>query len=710
MANHLLIGLGRTGETVLNEFRERVPALKAIECLYADLFSKEEKQKKKYYPGEFVSLRLEAECEDMNEHELSSQISNKYVKLQKASGTNYLYIHLFVGLPDEAGSKYTTWLVRQVHRMYPNAPMDIHLLLPEMYTEQTDCRIVLAELDALNIEAERIFTLFPYTERNEYGHKVSRPTLARMVANVVYFSFENNDNYEVRTLFHRYCCLNELPYALVEFDEETPHKPAHTKAITSLGMVRIVYPEKQLCEHIVCTLLEQNIQALLHDADKTTPKDYREFIKNSYQLAYWKLSEEYLTLNRLDDEESIRSCFWNYIHTIPYEEVKTKEPNPLQYINSLYEETYQERFRNVGVERYYEENWASRRYRASDIIQNVQKYLLNRWQAGELSLWNMQEAVNALRNYLVELRICMRQERIPHLEKEIKALEEERLSLLDEYMSLGIIERLLVKKDEKLYYQYRDLLSQLYESKTRLKAYWFAGELLEWIINYVDYLLRDIRMWTDDLKTVQAEALRRIDNLEEAFGQTDGLVIGIFDKERLQAFENSLICDPTFMESIRHKLSDYLSGSKEETPKPTEIVQAAYELFMGEIKMFDDRNGGDERFFDLRLLRQLSRQSQNDPNSIRAFVQSIKKRAGAYIRLNPDETDRLRQNNAEAGTFTGVLVCLPTHYDGEKQQEYIKQFKQACEEQFPNIIWTKGKCDEITIIKCLSGFSMRCIE
>ena len=48
MANHLLIGLGRTGETVLNEFRERVPALKAIEYLYADLFSKEEKQKKKY--------------------------------------------------------------------------------------------------------------------------------------------------------------------------------------------------------------------------------------------------------------------------------------------------------------------------------------------------------------------------------------------------------------------------------------------------------------------------------------------------------------------------------------------------------------------------------------------------------------------------------------------------------------------------------------
>ena len=593
--------------------------------------------------------------------------------------------------------------------MYPNAPMDVHLLLPEMYTEQTDCRTVLAELDTLNIEAERIFTLFLYTERNEYGYKVSRPTLARMVADVVYFRLENNDNYEVRTLFHRYCCLNELPYALVEFDEETPHKPAHTKAITSLGMVRIVYPEKQLCEHIVCTLLEQNIQALLHDADKTTPKDYQEFIKDSYQLAYWKLSEECLTLDRLDNEESIRSCFWNYIHIIPYEEVKTKEPNPLQYINSLYEETYQERFRNVGVERYYEENWASRRYRASDIIQNVQRYLLNRWQTGELSLWNMQEAVNALRNYLVELRICMRQERIPHLEKEIKALEEERLSFLDEYMSLGIFARVVFHKDETLYNQYRDLLSQLYESKSRLKAYWFAGELLGQLIHEAGNLLEWYSRLNIRLRFMVEKTFQRNGRLKRAI-QTDGLVIGIFDEKRLQAFENSLMQDSSFMGSIRHKLSDYLSGLKEETPEPEEIVQAAYELFLGEIKMFDDRNGGNERFFDSNLLGLLPQQSQNNSTNVQAFVRLLWERAGAYIRLNPDETAGLRQNNAEAGTFTGVLVCLPEHCNGEKQQEYVRLFKQACEEQSHDIIWTKGKYNEITIIKCLGGFSIRCLS
>ena len=43
----------------------------------------------------------------------------------------------------------------------------------------------------------------------------------------------------------------------------------------------------------------------------------------------------------------------------------------------------------------------------------------------------------------------------------------------------------------------------------------------------------------------------------------------------------------------------------------------------------------------------------------KVFVRSLRERVGAYIRLNPDETARLRQNNTEAGTFTGVLVCLP---------------------------------------------------
>ena len=271
--------------------------------------------------------------------------------------------------------------------------------------------------------------------------------------------------------------------------------------------------------------------------------------------------------------------------------------------------------------------------------------------------------------------------------------------------------RVVFHKDETLYNQYRDLLSQLYESKSRLKAYWFTGELLVQFINEVDYFLRvDIRSWVDGLETVQEDVSRRIGRLERVFRQTDGLVIGIFDRKRLQAFENSLMQDSSFMGSIRHKLSDYLSGLKEETPNPEEIVQAAYELFMGEIKMFDDRNGGNERFFDSNLLLLLSLQSQNNPANVQAFVRSLWERAGAYIRLNPDETVRLRQNNAEAGTFTGVLVCLPEHCNGEKQQEYVRLFKQACEEQFHDIIWAKGKYNEITIIKCLSGFSIRCLS
>ena len=158
--------------------------------------------------------------------------------------------------------------------------------------------------------------------------------------------------------------------------------------------------------------------------------------------------------------------------------------------------------------------------------------------------------------------------------------------------------------------------------------------------------------------------------------QTDGLVIGIFDEKRLQAFENSLMQDASFMESIRHKLSDYLSGLKEETPEPEEIVQAAYELFLGEIKMFDDRNGGNERFFDSNLLGLLSQQSQNNSTNVQAFVRLLWERAGAYIRLNPDETAGLRQNNAEAGTFTGVLVfCLSIAMGRNNRNTYASSSK-----------------------------------
>ncbi len=678
--NHLLIGLGEAGKDVLNACREYAPIR-----------------------GVVGSVQIE---QSTGELELVKRIDSKYKELGAAYERGGLSVHVFAGLSDTEEARYAARLLRLIRRTLPKFRLLVYVLLPNSVN-----RVALEELEAERhafslprCVGQHTFALFLYAERNEYGYTVPRPMLSRMVADAVYFRIHNQ----------------RMPgfkfYAGEQFFNSGGSMQENTA--NSLGMVRIVYPEKQICEHIVCTLLEQvgwrlqNNQFMAGEgcADGTVPKDYRAMVLGL--LDSWKLDEAYLTLDRLVDKPSEDTIFtyWNRLRGwTSYEEAKAENPNPLLFLDQRYETMYREQFRGHGVERYY--NAESIFFRKCEIMKNVREDLYRRWHFGELSGRDVEEVVNTLRNHLVELQACIKEERIPNLEIEIKALEEERLSLHHEYMSLGIFARVVFHKDETLYNQYRDLLSQLYESKSRLKAYWFTGELLVQFINEVDYFLRvDIRSWVDGLETVQEDVSRRIGRLERVFRQTDGLVIGIFDRKRLQAFENSLMQDSSFMGSIRHKLSDYLSGLKEETPELEEIVQAAYELFLGEIKMFDDRNGGNERFFDSNLLGLLSQQSQNNPANVQVFVRSLRERVGAYIRLNPDETARLRQNNTEAGTFTGVLVCLPEHCNGEKQQEYVRLFKQACEEQFHDIIWAKGKYNEITIIKCLSGFSIRCLS
>ena len=222
------------------------------------------------------------------------------------------------------------------------------------------------------------FALFLYTERNEYGYAVSCPVLSRMVADAVYFRIHNQRMPGLKF------------YAGEQFFNSGGSMQGNTA--NSLGMVRIVYPEKQICEHIVFTLLEQvgwrlqNNQFMAGEgcADGTVPKDYRAMVLGL--LDSWKLDEAYLTLDRLVDKpsEDTRFTYWNRLRGwTSYEEAKAENPNPLLFLDQRYETMYREQFRGHGVERYY--NAESIFFRKCEIMKNVREDLYRRLHLGVLS-------------------------------------------------------------------------------------------------------------------------------------------------------------------------------------------------------------------------------------------------------------------------------------------------------------------------------------
>lgn len=715
-ANHLLIGLGSTGANILKRFRERKPALPGTDCLYVDFLPESEMHqayKDVFYPRDIYSFH--PDYEEANKRELSNRIHGKYHDLMNVTKTDALFIRVFGKVEDLGAPEYGITIIRWLRQWFPEAPMCLHALISEKSSCHAANRAALEALDALNIEGERLFTLFLYADRNEYGEDFSRSSLERMVADTVYFRLSNRIHFgfnEVERFFYIGCCHNELPYSLVEFDKT--RRPIHTKAITSLGMARLVYPRQEIREHIAYTLLERGTRGLLYNhfkegegfANEPVPKDYREIVRS--RLRAWKLSMEYLTLDKpIKEEDTYRPIsdeYWARIQDLTYEEARTENPNPLLYLRQVCEEVYTNGFRGCGVESFYDDKWRNRRYYAAHIMETVRKDLFREWQTEEYSLHDVQ----AIAHELKESLRCEIQEYKRRLAEEITELEYDSEWLYDDYLRMGIIMKIIYKKEQKCYNQYKDVLARLYERKTRLAACEFADGLLEWIVNYVNYLSDSVQKEIKLLIDIQEEARCRIDQLEQRFSKESYLC----SPTQFHDIEEKMICDQWSMKhDVLYSMKEYLYKDVDDFyigdslysdgSKKIKVADSAYDLFQQTIAHFD--------YADVNLLDMLASQTQNDPEAIRQFFSDLFQRAGVCLRLNPDEVGRGEPGDYQ---FSEEIIVYPKPDPSDgMQSDHLSLLKRVCDELHPNWTWIESENrDELTIIKARGLFSIRHLQ
>lgn len=716
--NHLLIGLGSTGANILKRFRERKPALPGTDCLYVDFLPESEMHqayKVVFFPRDIYSFH--PDYEEANKREFSNRIHGKYNDLMNVTKTDALFIRVFGKVEDLGAPKYGITIIRWLRQWFPEAPMCLHALISEKSSCHAANRTALEALDRLNIEAGRIFTLFLYADRNKYGEDFSRSSLERMVADTVYFRLSNRIHFgfnEVERFFYIGCCHNELPYSLVEFDKT--RRPIHTKAITSLGMARLVYPRQEIREHIAYTLLERGTRGLLYNhfkegegfANEPVPKDYREIVRS--RLRAWKLSMEYLTLDKpIKEEDTYRPIsdeYWARIQDLTYEEARTENPNPLLYLRQVCEEVYTNGFRGCGVESFYDDKWRNRRYYAAHIMETVRKDLFREWQTEEYSLHDVQ----AIAHELKESLRCEIQEYKRRLAEEITELEYDSEWLYDDYLRMGIIMKIIYKKEQKCYNQYKDVLARLYERKTRLAACEFADGLLEWILNYVNYLSDSVQEQIVFLKGIQKEALHRIEKLNRGFQPTTGRSIKFFRRSKLSDFEERITSDLDCMKrEVPRVIRDYLQEDTDgdfnvSYPKADCLLDSAYDLFKNAIEYFRSHHA----LLDRSLLYVLIAHSHRNSSevNVKGLVDHLFERAGVCLRLNPDEVGR-----GEPGDYHFseeiIVYPKPDPSDG-MQSDHLSLLKRVCDELHPNWTWIESENrDELTIIKARGLFSIR---
>ena len=178
--------------------------------------------------------------------------------------------------------------------------------------------------------------------------------LHKNVADTVYFSIFLARNANTDEYFRAWSCENRNDY-LVEYSTKAKagdKVPKRTKAISTFGIKRIIYPENRIMEHISYTLSERIIWQMHYNnfkeegegyINEPIHKDYSEFTKNEGVMREWRLDDSHLMLNEkiLESDKKVDTfdAFWdNIVGFYNYEDAKANDSEPLRYLEQYCED------------------------------------------------------------------------------------------------------------------------------------------------------------------------------------------------------------------------------------------------------------------------------------------------------------------------------------------------------------------------------------
>ncbi len=718
-----------------------------------------------------------------------NSLRNRIGRCQELSGisgdSELTHIHIFAGLSGGTGSGSIVDAVIQARKTYPDAKISVYVMIPEKTLPKSDMDqgryypngfAAMQELNALQVGrwcpqdvtgngSAQLYNdrvkgvadgLTVYSNVNENGEAVnSLEELPRIVSDYIFARiFQVNENDQVNgDMIRAYNFENMDDYAL-EFDETANPGPdgrvpiARTKKINSFGIKRVMYPELRILKHVTYTVGESVLYQFKYNnwrenqgfVNEERNKDYRKEYLGKDNLSAWMLDDQHLTLEKKvlesDTDYPLFLDYWSD-KAIGWAEQAKKDEDPLNDLNDIMNDFYNNHFRDEGVENFYSGKERAIPEIAREIRHRIEGELFEKWKVGDVSIVELQKVSHLLLEYMAERRKDLEVNSKEEADRYAKT-DDERIANVSEWSRLGILQR-MVGKGARRFAEHKSILTDFFVSKTMLVAWEFAKKLAARVYVELGKMDADISAFgqkinealdeTERLVTAQRKVNKGLED-----NNYKGAIIEVSEEEMMGDFEVELQTDkvemPNIARQIRERilpLGDFVNFGRLANDIDIDIIKDAFDIRLSEIvrTKHNEKADSDGKVLGLNILTQLQQKLRTE-DSIREFASKIINQSGVYLKLNAEqiqlvvrnnEGEKSPQNTASINKKT-ILISIPSPDENESLKRFADKLEKAFKESINQstarttiVVNRKSpRKDELSIITVAYCFPMRAID
>lgn len=692
-------------------------------------------------------------------------IEDRLQVLESAPGSKKgAVIHIVCGLAGGTGSGSVVDAVAQIrhkcadHELYR---VLVYAVLPEKHSRRVkdvaglstyyaNGYAALAELNALAVGKYKPVNLLDgsrlehdiyfngcYLVNNINEHNVQFDVDAEVPRLVAEFIFQKTMNKEWEGLGRAEKGENDIK----NFESDANIGKARAKLFMSFGIKRVVVPEQEIKEYLAYGFAEQATRQLMYNnfrqgegyADEAVEKDWGSESRKADVLQSLLLTDAHLTLETGILEDDARNStwkspreYWKQIISLQVPEIRADknidEANWLAVLNARLSKVFDETYRTMGgVRKFFEIKGNARLEMARHIARHIEKDLFARWKAGNASLFQLRQFMDALIAMLDE-RLALLSERVAKLPSELDALHARIKELEAKFNNVGIFAKALTDKRGALFADIGALLQDQYTLQTNHQGLKFACGLVPFIKDQlislrgtIDGLHQNLVIATDKVGKERAGRLKAADAVYQK---------RIFDETAIANVMKALIVDEASQmartQRVRQSIID-LAGTDVDSfdvllqgtslgsiiatlsQESAQIVELAHAEIAKQMPPV----------LHVNIVERLQKRYDANESGLREFVSQLYEEAGTTLVYNKTEVDRTVANNVggSQGRAQTIGVFLP---ESESQKEFRGKLAGLFESQKDPASDTKvsvGKLsNQIVLMKISSLMPARFVE
>lgn len=683
MENHLFIGLGGTGGSLLRVLRKRV-----FESFGTD------------HPGSGIQLGyiyMDADEQEWKDESSWDVLLRRINQMILDAGGRHMTVHICTGLAEKTASGMLIDLITHLQKwQWFKKEVYLYLYVPD-YVISHECNhpeccqgsahAVLQELNALSVgkykpvdtcsqqgSAVAFKQAFLFSDSNEAKQPLSKDDLFTSVAEFIFQQLFSDG-------------ILNLP-VWQEMIPDSPERDAagcavHARSFATFAVKRVAYPEREVQLHVCHQCARSVILSLLYNewvpgrgyvdqSDEPVGCRITEEVRflTRHANAFW-LDMSHITLQspvslphfpfEANTWES-HGARWHKIGEFFWEKVFFEEKDKAKWLSSfrtLMEDDYEHNFRSLGVEAFFQSMKESGRVRsyAWHIANQIEEKLFADWCVGmhEGHPMSLQRVRLYLQEWVKHSEFLLQQarEQVGNLKEELRQCEDEADRLTDDYAQISFFRlRLFPHSVENKFREYAAVLSNVYEMRTMIEALGYAQLLLDQIKAYL---------------TIMYQGVSRLENT---------FLRGKDSEDSLLDTSRWMQGDECFLQQIRHTVVEKL---KEQVHPTTESSRFA--MLDSQLRgvVYDSGSAGEtgglipwmadqiredvtNNMQDVTILERLQKEFPTQ-QQLDAYLEELVRSCSILMKFNPDETKKVGEDGRITHMGLDVLILVPAYDD-----------------------------------------------